>query len=157
MTSTSVGGVRRGVTIRIKTVHLGTVISSGRKVKHTKLINDPVYKDPDDPNSAIITSATLSKNATGIIFETLITALGSYDGTSLAFNANKTKLSNLIKYGASSPADTNKLASLDLNHGAATAAVSADTAAATAAGTAAADAASTAAAVSADAAAAAAD
>ena len=113
MTTTGAGGVR-AVTIRIKAVHLGNEISNGRKVKHTKLIAGPVRKDPNDPSSAIVTPATLQ---TGIIYETLITSLDAYPETSMAFSAKKAELTNLIKYGASSPADTTKLAKLDLSHG----------------------------------------
>ena len=100
MTSTSTGGSSRAVTIRIRAVHLGIEISNGRKVKHNKLISAPVRKDPNDPNSEVVTPAQLQKD---IIYDTLLTALATCAGTSMAFGANKTDLANLIKYGASSP------------------------------------------------------
>ena len=114
MTSTSTGGSSRAVTIRIRAVHLGIEISNGRKVKHNKLISAPVRKDPNDPNSEVVTPAQLQKD---IIYDTLLTALATCAGTSMAFGANKTDLANLIKYGASSPPEPKTLAELDLNHG----------------------------------------
>ena len=66
-----------------------------------KLITPAIHKDSDDPTTTIVTPAQLQTHVI-YMYDALLTALETHPGTTLAFGAKMTSLTNLVNYGKSS-------------------------------------------------------